>query len=133
MDISALEPMLDSVKDSALKHTLAFGIGIHHAGLEDSDRILVEKLFLEQSIMVLVCTATLAWGVNFPAHLVVVKGTECARLPFHSHLTLLQRGGASNRARNRRLPFLLVSTFNGSVVSLCSPESVFRSFPSSKN
>ncbi|CAN0483253.1 unnamed protein product, partial [Discosporangium mesarthrocarpum] len=25
---------------------------------------------------VLVCTSTLAWGVNFPAHLVVVKGTE---------------------------------------------------------
>lgn len=25
---------------------------------------------------VLICTATLAWGVNFPAHLVVIKGTE---------------------------------------------------------
>ena len=25
---------------------------------------------------VLIATATLAWGVNFPAHLVVVKGTE---------------------------------------------------------
>ena len=24
----------------------------------------------------LVCTATLAWGVNLPCHLVVVKGTE---------------------------------------------------------
>lgn len=26
--------------------------------------------------MVLVATATLAWGVNLPAHLVIVKGTE---------------------------------------------------------
>lgn len=25
---------------------------------------------------VLIATATLAWGVNFPAHLVVIKGTE---------------------------------------------------------
>ena len=25
---------------------------------------------------VLVCTSTLAWGVNLPCHLVVVKGTE---------------------------------------------------------
>lgn len=27
-------------------------------------------------VKVLICTATLAWGVNFPAHLVVIKGTE---------------------------------------------------------
>lgn len=27
-------------------------------------------------MQVLIATATLAWGVNFPAHLVVVKGTE---------------------------------------------------------
>lgn len=25
---------------------------------------------------VLIATSTLAWGVNFPAHLVVIKGTE---------------------------------------------------------
>jgi len=28
------------------------------------------------ALQVLVCTATLAWGVNFPCRLVVVKGTE---------------------------------------------------------
>ncbi len=28
------------------------------------------------SWQVLIATATVAWGVNFPAHLVVVKGTE---------------------------------------------------------
>ncbi|KAL1514923.1 hypothetical protein AB1Y20_004002 [Prymnesium parvum] len=71
-----MEPLLDGVKDDALRHTLAFGVGIHHAGLAESDRSLVEKLFVEQSILVLVCTSTLAWGVNFPAHLVVIKGTE---------------------------------------------------------
>jgi len=76
MPPSVLEPMLAAVKDSALKHTLAFGVGIHHAGLAESDRTLVEKLFVEQKITVLVCTSTLAWGVNFPAHLVVIKGTE---------------------------------------------------------
>jgi activating signal cointegrator complex subunit 3 len=51
-------------------------VGIHHAGLAEGDRALVEALFVGGRAQVLVCTATLAWGVNFPAHLVVVKGTE---------------------------------------------------------
>ncbi|CAM9493706.1 unnamed protein product [Ectocarpus sp. 12 AP-2014] len=66
----------ESVRDQALQHTLAFGIGIHHAGLAEGDRNMVEALFEQGKIQVLVCTSTLAWGVNFPAHLVVVKGTE---------------------------------------------------------
>ena len=31
--------------------------------------------FLRPLVQVLVCTATLAWGVNLPAHTVVIKGT----------------------------------------------------------
>merc|ERR1719387_3152014 len=53
-----------------------FGIGIHHAGLPDRDRKVVEELFVEAKIKVLIATSTLAWGVNFPAHLVIIKGTE---------------------------------------------------------
>uniref|UniRef100_A0A8C5ESZ6 Activating signal cointegrator 1 complex subunit 3 n=1 Tax=Gouania willdenowi TaxID=441366 RepID=A0A8C5ESZ6_GOUWI len=62
--------------DSNLKLTLAFGIGMHHAGLHERDRKTVEELFVNCKIQVLIATSTLAWGVNFPAHLVVVKGTE---------------------------------------------------------
>ncbi|EFJ17505.1 hypothetical protein SELMODRAFT_178863 [Selaginella moellendorffii] len=68
--------ILYKVVDSSLKHTLQFGIGLHHAGLCDSDRTLVEELFYNNKIQVLVCTSTLAWGINLPAHLVVIKGTE---------------------------------------------------------
>jgi hypothetical protein len=39
-------------------------------------RSIVEELFLYAKIQVLVCTSTLAWGVNLPCHLVIVKGTE---------------------------------------------------------
>jgi activating signal cointegrator complex subunit 3 len=62
--------------DGALRDTLVFGIGIHHAGLDNHDRDVVEELFRECKIQVLVCTSTLAWGVNLPCHLVIVKGTE---------------------------------------------------------
>ncbi|KAH6555344.1 hypothetical protein KP509_1Z263400 [Ceratopteris richardii] len=52
------------------------GFGIHHAGMLRSDRNLTERLFSLGLVKVLVCTATLAWGVNLPAHTVVIKGTQ---------------------------------------------------------
>ncbi|KAL5815738.1 hypothetical protein ACOSQ4_026379 [Xanthoceras sorbifolium] len=71
-----LQMVLSQVTDQNLRHTLQFGIGLHHAGLNDRDRSLVEELFANNKIQVLVCTSTLAWGVNLPAHLVIIKGTE---------------------------------------------------------
>ena len=67
---------LARVKDDALRESISFGIGLHHAGLVESDRQLAEELFANNKIQVLVATSTLAWGVNLPAHLVVVKGTQ---------------------------------------------------------
>lgn len=67
---------LSRVKDEALREALSFGIGLHHAGLVESDRQLAEELFANNKIQILVATSTLAWGVNLPAHLVVVKGTQ---------------------------------------------------------
>jgi activating signal cointegrator complex subunit 3 len=71
-----LQYTLSQVSEQTLRHTLQYGIGIHHAGLTPSDKSLVENLFVNEKIQVLVCTSTLAWGVNFPAHLVIIKGTE---------------------------------------------------------
>jgi len=71
-----LQLNLSRVKDDALKEALSFGIGLHHAGLVESDRSLSEELFANNKIQILVATSTLAWGVNLPAHLVVVKGTQ---------------------------------------------------------
>ncbi|XP_060237071.1 probable ATP-dependent DNA helicase HFM1 [Meriones unguiculatus] len=64
-----------SVRDSKLKDFLQCGVGYHHAGMELSDRKLVEELFTSGDLPVLFTTSTLAMGVNLPAHLVVVKST----------------------------------------------------------
>lgn len=71
-----LQLNLTRVKDEALREALSFGIGLHHAGLIEADRQLAEELFASNKIQILVATSTLAWGVNLPAHLVVVKGTQ---------------------------------------------------------
>lgn len=76
MSEDELQMILSRVKDDALKESLSFGIGLHHAGLVESDRSLSEELFANNKIQILVATSTLAWGVNLPAHLVVVKGTQ---------------------------------------------------------
>ncbi|KAJ8290873.1 hypothetical protein GJAV_G00018670 [Gymnothorax javanicus] len=75
-DEREMTDIIATVRESNLKLTLAFGIGMHHAGLHERDRKTVEELFVNCKIQVLIATSTLAWGVNFPAHLVVVKGTE---------------------------------------------------------
>lgn len=66
----------EQVKNAELKDLLPYGFGIHHAGMSRVDRTLVEDLFADRHLQVLVCTATLAWGVNLPAHTVIIKGTQ---------------------------------------------------------
>lgn len=66
----------EQVKNLELKDLLTYGFAIHHAGMTRVDRTLVEDLFADRHIQVLVSTATLAWGVNLPAHTVIIKGTQ---------------------------------------------------------
>ncbi|OMJ83950.1 hypothetical protein SteCoe_15048 [Stentor coeruleus] len=71
-----MQVILTQIADENLNHALSYGIGLHHAGLAENDRKIVEELFTTGKIQILVTTTTLAWGVNFPAHLVIIKGSE---------------------------------------------------------
>ncbi|QCD95970.1 DExH-box ATP-dependent RNA helicase DExH12 [Vigna unguiculata] len=71
-----LQTHTDLVKSNDLKDLLPYGFAIHHAGMTRTDRQLVEDLFADGHVQVLVSTATLAWGVNLPAHTVIIKGTQ---------------------------------------------------------
>lgn len=66
----------EQTKNSELKDLLPYGFAVHNAGMSRVDRTLVEELFDDKHIQVLVSTATLAWGVNLPAHTVIIKGTQ---------------------------------------------------------
>ncbi|CAM9692804.1 unnamed protein product, partial [Phaeothamnion confervicola] len=93
---------LGAVKNAELRDLLPYGIGIHHAGLLRSDRNLVEDLFGSKHVQVLVSTSTLAWGVNLPAHTVIIKGTqmyspEAGKWVELSPLDVLQMMGRAGR------------------------------------
>lgn len=76
MEEDELQGALSMAKDETLKLSLQFGIGLHHAGLVDTDRKLSHQLFANNKIQILIATSTLAWGVNLPAYLVIIKGTQ---------------------------------------------------------
>ena len=71
-----LKEASEQATDKDLSDLLSYGFGIHHAGMNRTDRNNVEDLFARGAVQVLVCTATLAWGVNLPAHTVIIKGTQ---------------------------------------------------------
>ena len=64
-------------RNKPLRDLFADGLSIHHAGMLRTDRNLVERMFSDGFVKVLVCTATLAWGVNLPAHAVIIKVCTC--------------------------------------------------------
>ena len=66
----------ESIRDPSLKELLPYGLAMHHAGMSKADRTTAEDLFADGLVQVLVSTATLAWGVNLPAHTVIIKGTQ---------------------------------------------------------
>ncbi|KFV65632.1 U5 small nuclear ribonucleoprotein 200 kDa helicase, partial [Dryobates pubescens] len=72
----SLQLVVFLLQNLELKDLLPYGFAIHHAGMTRVDRTLVEDLFADKHIQVLVSTATLAWGVNLPAHTVIIKGTQ---------------------------------------------------------
>jgi hypothetical protein len=63
-------------KDFPLCELLDFGIAVHHAGMSDDSRALVEWLTEQDKIKVLVATTTIAQGVNFPVSGVVLASHQ---------------------------------------------------------
>ena len=57
--------------DFPLAPLLEYGVGVHHAGLSDDTRTIVEWLTERGELKVLVATTTIAQGVNFPVSGVV--------------------------------------------------------------
>lgn len=92
----------EEMSDLACKDLVPYGFATHHAGMSRKDRTMVEDLFAANHIKVLVSTATLAWGVNLPAHCVIIKGTqvynpEKGRWTELSPLDIMQMFGRAGR------------------------------------
>ncbi|CDQ09488.1 putative DEAD/DEAH box helicase [Acidithiobacillus ferrivorans] len=67
---------LEMGQDFPLIDLLAYGVGVHHAGLSDDTRALMEWLFENEKLDFLVATTTIAQGVNFPVSGVVMASHQ---------------------------------------------------------
>jgi superfamily II DNA/RNA helicase len=56
-----------------IKQMLHRGVGVHHAGMLPKYRRAVEDLFVRKLLAVVICTETLAAGINLPARSVVLS------------------------------------------------------------
>ena len=79
---------------------LARGVGVHHAGLSDEVRSLVEWLTEEGDIKVLCATTTLAQGINFPVSSVFLATTDykLRRFPFRKAMPAREFWNLAGRA-----------------------------------
>lgn len=57
----------------ALARLISNGVAFHHAGLDNTERTLVEDAFKANLLKVIVATPTLAAGVNLPARRVIIR------------------------------------------------------------
>lgn len=75
-----IEQFLDTRRDDMaegagpkLRQMLIRGVGVHHAGVLPKHKHIVEHLFNEKLVPFVVCTETLAAGINLPARSVVLS------------------------------------------------------------
>ncbi|CAD1778321.1 similar to Saccharomyces cerevisiae YGL251C HFM1 Meiosis specific DNA helicase involved in the conversion of double-stranded breaks to later recombination intermediates and in crossover control [Maudiozyma barnettii] len=99
-NISANGVVSMTLTDKTLRFCMTKGVAFHNAGLILEDRSMVEEAFLKGTVRILCATSTLAVGVNLPAYLVIIKGTQMwslSEMVEYSNLDTLQMIGRAGR------------------------------------
>ncbi|SMN18035.1 similar to Saccharomyces cerevisiae YGL251C HFM1 Meiosis specific DNA helicase involved in the conversion of double-stranded breaks to later recombination intermediates and in crossover control [Maudiozyma saulgeensis] len=102
-----------TLADKTLHFCMTKGVAFHNAGLILEDRSLVEEAFLNGVIRILCATSTLAVGVNLPAYLVIIKGTQMwslSEMVEYSNLDTLQMIGRAGRPKFEKTGCAIIMT-----------------------
>ncbi len=95
-----LETPTDQCKKLGL--VVSNGVAFHHAGLMNQQRNLVEHAFKDGLIKVVCATTTLGYGVNMPAHTVLIRDTTRFGGGYSEHISaneVIQLFGRAGRPR----------------------------------
>ena len=71
-----LAPFLEKFDDPALAENVQYGVAFYNEGLTKNDKKLVESLFRQGAIQIIVANQTLVWSMQITCKLVVVMGCQ---------------------------------------------------------
>ena len=71
-----LEPFLNNFNDANLAENVRYGVAYYHEGLSRNDKKLVNTLFEQGAIQVVVASHSSVWGMQMSCKLVVVMGCQ---------------------------------------------------------
>ena len=89
-------------EDYPLTHLLKKGVAVHHAGLSDDVRLMVEALAERGTLRHIIATTTLAQGINFPISNVVLGSHQYPygmTMPTEDFWNIAGRAGRSNHGQ----------------------------------
>lgn len=94
----ALEQLAEYVQyrlgdDSILPASIRNGFAIHHGGIPQSVRLLIEDEYRRGNLKLIIATNTIAQGVNFPAKTIIVHSTPHTDAPIRDFWNLAGRAG----------------------------------------
>ncbi len=102
-----------------LAECLKSGVAFHHAGIESRQRRVIEDGFKnDQVIKLIVCTTTLAMGIDYPASWVIVRDLKRFTGAYSEFIPALEVAQMTGRAGRPRYDSV------GCGVLVCSPDEV---------
>ncbi len=78
---------------SILPQIVVRGFALHHGGIPQRIRLIIEDEFRNQTIRLLIATNTIAQGVNFPARTVIAHSLPASESPIRDFWNLAGRAG----------------------------------------
>ncbi|MGR6114964.1 DEAD/DEAH box helicase [Aeribacillus composti] len=86
-------------EDFILSRLLDKGIGVHHSGIPDEIRFLMEQLMEKGKLRVLVATTTIAQGINFPVSTIIMASYRYPykKMPTKDFWNLVGRAGRADQ------------------------------------
>ena len=99
---------------------LSKGIAVHHSGLSDEVRVLIEWLMERGKLNILVATTTIAQGINFPVSTIIMASIAypyTSEMPIRDFWNLVGRAGRAGLENfymrcNSKLNSILFSALN---------------------